>query len=210
MKTRTTISILTAAAIALASFSAVAQGRHGQSGAQPQDRAQRERGQKDFDRDRLRDRDRISPAHDRDRIKDQDRTHAPDKAQHGDKEIYGGELMSVEERNQYREQLRLTASDPEAQPHLPAQHQETLQARAKKMGVEVESQGPGPGYGDGIYGGELMSVQERNQYREQLRLTDSDPEAQTKLKAQHQEKMQARAKTMGVDIDPVPEVEEAE
>ena len=62
----------------------------------------------DVDRDRLRDRDRItSPAHDRDRVRDQDRTHVPDHAKLGDKNIYGGELMSVEERNQYREQLRL-------------------------------------------------------------------------------------------------------
>ncbi len=211
MKTQTTISILTATALALASFSAVAQGRHGQTGAQGQDRAQIERGQKDFDRDRMRDRDRTtSPERDRDRIQDQDRTHVPDNANPGGNGIYGNELMSVEERNQYREQLRLNESNPEAQTKLKAQHQEKMQARAKKMGVEVDSQGPGPKYGDGIYGGDLMNVQERNQYREQLRLTDSDPKAQTKFKAQHQEKMQARAKKMGVEIDSVPEVEEAE
>ena len=108
--------------------------------AQAQDRAQIERGQKDFDRDRLRDRDRITqPARDRDRIKDQDRTHAPDKAKQGDKAIYGSELMSVEERNQYREQLRLTDSDPQAQTKFKAQHQEKMQARAKQMGVEIDA-----------------------------------------------------------------------
>lgn len=138
MKIRTTISILTATAIALASFSAVAQGRHGQGGAQPQDRAQVERGQKDFDRDRLRDRDRLSePAQDRDRVRDQDRTHAPDKAKPGAKGIYGNELMSVEERNQYREQLRLTESDPQARTKFMAQHEETMRARAKQQGVKI-------------------------------------------------------------------------
>lgn len=211
MKIQTTISILTASALLLASLSAVAQGRGGQGGAQAQDRAQIERGQKDFDRDHMRDRDRITaPERDRDRIQDKDRTHVPDNANLGENGIYGGGLMSVEERNQYREQLTLTDSDPEAQMKFKAQHQEEMQARAKKMGVEVDSQGPGPNYGDGIYGGDLMSDQERNQYREQLRLTDSDPQAQTELKAQHQEKMQARAKQLGVAIDPVPAVEEAE
>ena len=138
MKIQTTISILTAAAIALTSFSAVAQGRHGQSGAQAQDRAQIERGQKDFDRDRLRDRDRISPARDRDRVQDQDRTHVPDKAKLGEKEIYGGELMSAEERNQYREQLRLTESDPEARTRFKAQHQEEMQRRAMAQGMQLD------------------------------------------------------------------------
>ena len=56
----------------------------------------------------------------------------------------------------------------------------------------------------GIYGGELMSEQERNQYREQLRLTDSDPEQQTRFKAQHQEKMQKRAQEKGVKLPDPP------
>ncbi len=147
MRIQTTISILTAAALALTSMSAVAQGRHGQGAAQPQDRAQVERGQKDFDRDRMRDRDRTtSPSRDRDR--DQDRTHAPDNATFGENGkakygengdgIYGGDLMSVEERNQYREQLRLTESDPQAQTRLKAQHQEEMQQRAKAQGVQLD------------------------------------------------------------------------
>jgi len=138
MKIQTTISILTVTAIALASFSAAAQGRHGQGGAQPQDRAQIERGQKDFDRDRLRDRDRTTnPAQDRDRARDQDRTHVPDNAKLGAKGIYGNELMSVEEHNQYREQLRLTESDPEARTKFMAQHQEKMQVRAKQQGGKI-------------------------------------------------------------------------
>ena len=137
MKSTTTISILAAAALTLASVSALAQGHRQGQGAQAQDRAQVERGQKDFDRDRLRDRDRLTePSQDRDR--DQDRTHVPDHAKLGDKSIYGSELMSVEERNQYREQLRLTESDPEARTKLMAQHQEQMQARAKQQGVKVK------------------------------------------------------------------------
>lgn len=145
MRTLTAISMFTAAALFLASMTAVAQGRHGQGAAQPQDRAQVERGQRDFDRDRMRDRDRTtSPSQDRDRTRDQDRTHAPDNASFGadgkaygenGSGIYGGELMSVEERNQYREQLRLTESDPEAQTRFKAQHQEEMQRRARAQGV---------------------------------------------------------------------------
>jgi len=139
MRTQTTISILTATALALTSISALAQGHHGQGGAQPQDRAQIERGQKDFDRDRLRDRDRISnPAQDRDRRRDQDRIHAPDNAGSGQNGIYGGQLMSVQERNQYREQLRLTESDPQARTKFMAQHKEKMQQRAKAKGVELK------------------------------------------------------------------------
>lgn len=137
MKTKTTICLLAAAALALTSYAASAQGRHGQGGAQPQDRAQVERGQKDFDRDRMRDRDRTTnPSRDRDR--DQDRTHAPDNASFGDKGIYGSELMSVEERNQYREQLRLTESDPKAQTKFMAEHREKMQQRAKAKGKVLE------------------------------------------------------------------------
>ena len=147
MRPQTTIAILTAAALALTSMTAGAQGRHGQGASQPQYRAQVERGQKDFDRDRMRDRDRATnPSRDRDR--DQDRTHAPDhatfgedgKAKYGEngEGIYGGELMSVEERNQYREQLRLTESDPQAQTRFKAQHKEEMQQRAKAQGVQLE------------------------------------------------------------------------
>ena len=158
MRTQTTVSLLTAAALVLASTTVMAQGRHGQGGAQPVQRAQIERGQKDFDRDRLRDRDRITnPAQDRDRLRDQDRTHAPDRAPFGEKAGNGGN-----------------------------------------------------GNGDGIYGSGLMSEQERNQYREQLRLTESDPQARTKLMAQHKEEMQKRARAQGVELRDPPEAEEAE
>ncbi len=137
MRIQTTISIFVALVLALASLTAAAQGRHGQGGAQAQDRAQVERGQRDFDRDRLRDRDRTTaPSRDRDR--DQDRTHAPDHAPFGAEPLYGSELMSVEERNQYREQLRLTESDPQARTRLETQHRSEMQERARVEGVTLD------------------------------------------------------------------------
>ena len=137
MRIQTTMSIIAAAALALTSMTAVAQGHHGQGGARAQDRAQIERGQKDFDRDRLRDRDRLTnPSRDRDRT--QDRTHAPDNAGLGGNGIYGGEMMSEQERNQYREQLRLTESDPQAREEFMAQHQDKIQKRARAKGVDIK------------------------------------------------------------------------
>lgn len=156
MKAQTTIGILVASALALTSASAVAQGRQGHGGASAPQRAQVERGQRDFDRDRMRDRDRVNdPAQDRKQDRKQDRTNGPENGQ-----MTKQRQMTQDQQGQMNQQ--------------------------------------------GIYGGELMSEQERNQYREQLRLTDSDPEQQTRFKAQHQEKMQLRAKENGVDIPDPP------
>ena len=152
MKAQTTIGIFVATALALAAASAVAQGRHGQGGASPPQRAQVERGQRDFDRDRVRDRDRVNdPAMDRKQDRKQDRTNGPEngdmtkqrqmtqnqQGQMNQQGIYGGELMSEQERNQYREQLRLTDSDPEQQTRFKAQHQEKMQKRAQEKGVKL-------------------------------------------------------------------------
>jgi hypothetical protein len=142
MRTLTGICALIITAMALTPLTGFAKGQgQGRSGDQPRERAQVERGQSDFDRDRMRDRDRIheeahSPAQDRDRV--QDRTHAPDQAKFGDQDIYGQELMSVEERNQYREQLRLAESDPQQKTRLEANHREEMQVRARAQGVTLD------------------------------------------------------------------------
>ena len=137
MKTTTTITALFAAALILTPLTGIAQGQGKGAGPKPQERAQVERGQRDLDRDRLRDRTQ-STAPERDRERIQDRTHAPDGAQQGEEKIYGGKLMTVQERNQYREQLRLLESDPEKRTQFKAQHQEKMQARARAQGVPFD------------------------------------------------------------------------
>jgi len=138
MKPQTAISILVSAIFVLAAASADAQGRQGKGGASAPQRAQVERGQRDYDRDRMRDRDRASDAaHDRKRDRDQDRTHAPDDVQNGNSGIYGDELMNAQERKQYREQLRLKESDPKARSQFMKQHQEKMQKRAKEKGAKL-------------------------------------------------------------------------
>lgn len=204
MNLRAILSPMVFAALVLVSQATMAQGQgHGQNRPmdRPQDRAQIERGQQDLDRDRLRDRDRATvPSRDRDR--DQDRTHAPDFARLSDHDIYGNELMSVQERNQYRDQLQNAASIEERK-QAEEQHREMIQARAKNQGVDVTPPGKG------IYGGAVMSVEERNQYREQLRMIDSDEE-RLQFMAQHREEMQMRAMLQGLEPDVLEETEEAE
>ena len=183
-------------ALALASLPAVAQD-------QGRDRARIDRDQqvdrdRDFDRDRMQDRDRSDvPSRDRDRDRIQDRTHAPDFAKLSDDEIYGSTLMTQRERNEYRKNLQNTDS-AEAREQLRAEHQAQMQERAQQRGVDLKPTSEGP-----IYGAALLSVQERNQYREQLRETDSDERGE--FIAQHREQMQARAKARGVPFEDLDE-----
>jgi hypothetical protein len=83
----------------------------------------------------------------------------------------------------------------QAREQFQAQHEEKMQARAQKQGKDLVPPGQGP-----IYGGELMTVQERNQYREQLRHMDSDADRE-KFQAQHREQMEQRAKALQRDIE---------
>jgi len=197
MKHKTAIGVLMSGVLLLASGSGFAQQGPPGDRPEPQDRAQAERGQqadrdRDFDRDRLQDRDRIDvPAQDRDR--DQDRIHVPDFAQLSDQDIYGSEVMSMQERNEYRNQLQNAGSSDERL-QIEAQHRNMVQAKAKSQRVELAPPG------QGIYGGALMSVEERSQYREQLRMIDSDAE-RLQFMAQHREEMQARAKAKGVALE---------
>ena len=141
MKRLTGLWVIPVAALVLAPLFAVAGGQgQGRGNENPGARAQVERGQHDVDRDRMRSRDRIhDPAQDRDQVRQQDRIHATDPASMDDSAIYGHELMSVEERNQYREQLRLVGEDPEKRTRFIAEHQEKMQLRAKAQGVDLGS-----------------------------------------------------------------------
>ena len=108
--------------------------------------------------------------------------------------------MSAEERNQYRNELQSSRTTQERE-QVQAQHHEKMKARANAQGLDLVPRGQGP-----IYGGNLMSVQERNEYRTQLQFAESDQE-RGQLTAQHHEEMQVRAKQQGVEAE---ELEEAE
>ena len=160
MRTLLKYSALLAAAVVLLPFDGFAQGR-GQGGGgdqvRAQERAQAERGQTDRDRDRVRDQDRThqpatAPAYEgtqsqqqkqvqqREQVQEQEQKqiHVPDTGNGPDSDIYGHELMTVQERNQYREQLRLVESDPEKKTRFEAQHREQMQTRAKAQGFVID------------------------------------------------------------------------
>jgi hypothetical protein len=121
----------------------------------------------------------------KDLMKDRDRIHARDQVQLRDEEIYGHELMSRTELSRYRKELaRQTTAENRAQ--FEYEHEERMRERAKVQGKDLVPPGQGP-----IYRGELMSVEERNEYRERLRTMKTD-EDKERFEAQHRAQMQTR------------------
>jgi hypothetical protein len=111
-----------------------------------------------------------------------------------DEDIYGSVMMTEEELKLYRNQL-MNMETVEAREQYQVKHEVKMQERAQLQGKDLVPPGQGP-----IYGGELMTVQERNEYREQLRHMDSDEE-RDKFQAQHHEQMNLRAKALELDIE---------
>lgn len=136
MKTRNSIIAIAATALVLTPLVGLAKGPgKGQAGA----RAQVERSQHDMERDRTRSQDRFEQgAHQRDRARDQDRTNAPETAKQAEQKIYGQELMSEQERKQYRERIQLYGQDAEKRNEFMAQHRLKMQERAKLKGVDLD------------------------------------------------------------------------
>jgi len=194
MKYRTAVSILVASALALTSTSSFAQ--HGQRGgggaADRTHQADRDRG---YDRDRMTDRSRTEiGAQQRDQDRDQDRTKFQDAANMSDQDIYGNALMTNTERKQYRGELG-AANAQGSSAEFQARHEQMMQKRALEQGQDLVPPGQEP-----VYGGEFMTVQERNEYREQLRLSDSDEE-RLQLKAQHRDRVRQRADALGLEVE---------
>ena len=193
MRYRAAISVFVTLVFALASMSSFAGPGQGQGGGGNADRAQQMDRDRDFDRDRMQDHERLEDP-DQDRARDQDRTRIYDPANIRDQDIYGSELMNQAERNRYREQLGKSDEQGFGQ-EFQTQHEMTMRKRALNQGVDLVPPGQGP-----IYGGELMSVQERNEYRERLRYFDSETESQ-EFQAQHREQMRERARALNIEIE---------
>lgn len=213
MKFKVALGFVVAAVLALTSLSVVA-GQGQGAGAGAGDRDQQMDRDRDFDRDRDMDRD-MDHDFDRDRDMDRDRTHdqlheGGDQDQTRDQdrdrihqddssalssaEIYGSELMTEEEMNQYRKKYQ-SMSAAEERKQFQAQHEEQMRVRALQQGKDLVPPGQGP-----VYGGDLMTVQERNQYREQLRNLQSEEE-KTQFMAQHREQMNERAQALELEVE---------
>jgi hypothetical protein len=124
---------------------------------------------------------------DRDRMRTQDETR--DRATLRDEEIYGHELMSKEELNQYRKELQ-TMNSAKKREQFQAQHEEKMRERALQQNRDIVPPGQGP-----IYRGDKMTVQERNEYREQLRRIESEQE-RAEFLARHREEMNKRVESV--------------
>ena len=216
MRHRLSISIILTSIVALMFIAVGAQ--HGQSGSsgdrdrqmdqdrdytydrdmdQDRDRDRDYTAADSMDRDQDRDRDQLrghDQDQDRDRTQDRDRLHVTDPASLQDEDIYGSALMSEEELKQYRNQL-MNMETNQAREHFQIQHESKMQERAQLQGKDLVPPGQGA-----IYGSELMTVQERNQYREQLRHMESEEERE-KFQAQHREQMELRAQALKLDIE---------
>ena len=197
---RYSIAISILVGLILASTPAPSFAQQGQGGAKG-DRGQQVDRDRSFDRDRMADRDH---AFDRDRARDRDRSGDKDQARDRDRlrdpaslrnqDIYGNEFMNQAECDQYRKELG-NANAQQSGAQYQAQHEQEMQKRALHQGQDLVPPGQGP-----VYGGEFMSVQERNQYREQLRLIDSDQQRE-QFRAQHRERINQRAKALGLDVE---------
>lgn len=154
----------------------------------------------DRDRDRLRDQLRDADSdQDRDRIRDQIQqrlyTRAWEQGVVLDQEpLYGGDLMTAEERARYRNQLQ-SAQTAEERERLRAQHRTEIQARAKERGLNP---GDAP-----VYGRELMTKRERKKYQKQLDGA-ANAEARERIRAEHRQEMQVRAWERGLNPDHEP------
>ncbi len=132
--------------------------------------------------------------HDKDRLHDQERVRLQDSSELNDEDIYGHELMSREELNQYRLEFRKQVT-AEERARFQHEHEERMRERAALQGKDLVPPGQGP-----IYGEKLMSVEERNEYRERLRLIDYEEE-RLRIEAQHRKAMQKRAQALQVKIE---------
>lgn len=91
-----------------------------------------------------------------DQVRDQDQTRdqlqSQDRLKEQDKTIYGSELMTEQERNLHREQMRNAKTEQERK-QIQNEHHQLMQKRAKERGVTLPETPPPRGMGPGKCGG---------------------------------------------------------
>lgn len=143
----------------------------------------------------------------------------PQNAQEGKTPIMGTQLMTEEERDQYRIAMRGLKTEEE-RAAMRARHHVDMLERAREQGVEL-SDLPGPGGGRKGAGprgkgraerGEgrgqhrrrnLMTAEERKQYREELRSKTTDEE-RDQVRKEFREKKRERARERGIELPDQP------
>jgi hypothetical protein len=109
------------------------------------------------------------------------REHMPD---HG---MYGHEMMTVEERERYRQQLDNARSDREWS-QLRAEHQREMQARARAQGRQLDPP---------VFGQHMMTMEEQKRYSDRMQAAKNDEE-RVRIRQEHQQMMMERASELGI------------
>jgi hypothetical protein len=121
--------------------------------------------------------------------------------------MYGEQLFTQQERDDYRKRMQ-DAKTPEERAKIRDEVHATAQARAKDKGITLpEPRGPrgpgGPGGSPGgpgrMYGEQLFSQQERDDYRKRMQEAKS-PEERVKIRDEMHTTAQARAKEKGITL----------
>jgi hypothetical protein len=149
-----------------------------------------ERPQADRSRDRVGDAAsaRAGEQQARDRLRDP-ALHMQDRDRFRDRDVYGSELMTPQEREQYRERLGAIQNDA-AWARMQLQHQQQMEARARERGMDIDPP---------LYGQHLMTVREQMQHRRALQRARNET-ARSAIRREHQAQMQARARELGLDL----------
>jgi hypothetical protein len=146
MKSIRKFSVIVSVLFLLSPVVAMAQGQQaGQPGGQQsgprggqqyQGQQQQRQADRAMNQDQTMDQQRLQ---DRDRTKTQERqqVHAKQQAQAKQAGIYGGNLMTAEERNQYRTELGKMTSEQQRNEYA-ERHREQMEQRARQLGVPAE------------------------------------------------------------------------
>jgi hypothetical protein len=86
-------------------------------------------------------------AQDQDRTRTQDQLRTQDQIR--DQDIYGSQLMTQQERSEYRNRMR-TATTAEERERIRNEHHAQMKIRAKERGVTIPDQPPARGMGGGM------------------------------------------------------------
>jgi len=98
--------------------------------------------------------------------------------------IYGGYQMTEQERQQYRQTLKSASSEQERK-QIRTEHQQQIHMQSQNKALFDD------GAGGFIYGGDQITEQERQAYRQMLKSATSEQQ-RDKIRMEHQEQMQKR------------------
>lgn len=111
--------------------------------------------------------------------------------------FFGPQLLSEEEQAAYRARIRKAKSSEDAEV-VREEHYQLMKARAKEKGVALPEKRPPVGGGMGnVFGPQLMTEEERAAYRARVR-SSKTKETSDKIRSEHHEELEARAKEKGV------------